>query len=140
MLLYNLPMIRHLKFLVPAALCTILLACQTAGPKTAGTGNRFGAGAVVTPTPTPVSQVPKKTQTPSSEEAPEESPPPETFPTPTPTPAAQPENYPTATKVPGKPGRVISPYAPNAGEVDVEGYPPGAEVKDPYTGKIFLVP
>ena len=60
--------------------------------------------------------------------------------TPSPTPSAQPENYPTANKVPGKTGRVISPYAPNAGEVDVEGYPPGAEVKDPYTGKIFLVP
>lgn len=135
-------MTRHLKFLVPAAVCAILLACQST-PKTAGTGNRFGAGAVVTPTPTPVSQVPKKAKTPSSSEeasAPEESPPPEAFPTPTPAPAAQPENYPTATKVPGKSGRVISPYAPNAGEVDVEGYPPGAEVKDPYTGKIFLVP
>ena len=48
--------------------------------------------------------------------------------------------YPVAKKVPGKIGRVISPYAPKAGEVDVEGYPSGAEVKDPYTGKIFLLP
>jgi hypothetical protein len=74
------------------------------------------------------------------EPTPEETPPPEAFPTPSPVAPAQPENYPVATKVPGKTGRVISPYAPNAGEVDVEGYPPGAEVKDHYTEKTFLVP
>src|SRR5580658_10073757 len=131
-------MIRHLILLAPVALCVALVACQTtSGPKTAGAGNGSGYGAVPSPTPPPVSAIPKPTPEQSTSE---ETPPPEAFPTPSPVAPAQPENFPVATKVPGKTGRVISPYAPNAGEVDVEGYPPGAEVKDPYTGKIFLVP
>lgn len=54
--------------------------------------------------------------------------------------ANQPAQYPTAKAVPGKPGYVFSPYDPNGGYVDVNGYASGSKVKDPYSGKIFLVP
>ena len=49
-------------------------------------------------------------------------------------------DYPYAQPVAGKPGFVTSPYAPGSGYVDVRGFPPGTEVKDPYTNKVFLVP
>lgn len=39
-----------------------------------------------------------------------------------------------------KPGFVTSPYSPNQGLVDVRGIPSGTEVKDPFTGKVFLTP
>lgn len=58
----------------------------------------------------------------------------------TPPPPASVENYEYGKQVPGKPGYVTSPHSPYSGYVDVRGYPPGTEVKDPYTGKIFLVP
>jgi hypothetical protein len=48
--------------------------------------------------------------------------------------------YPTAKPVPGKPGYVFSPFDSSGGYVDVTGYSPGQKVKDPYSGKIFLVP
>ncbi len=44
------------------------------------------------------------------------------------------------TPVPGKQGLVTSPFSPDNGYVDVRSFPPGTEVKDPYTGKIFLTP
>jgi hypothetical protein len=48
-------------------------------------------------------------------------------------------DYPYGIPVPGKPHLVESPFSPGK-YVDVEGFPPGTEVKDPYTQKIFLVP
>jgi hypothetical protein len=47
---------------------------------------------------------------------------------------------PTAKPVPGKPGYVFSPFDASGGYVDVTGYTSGQKVKDPYSGKIFLVP
>jgi hypothetical protein len=73
------------------------------------------------------------------------APPPQTAPVSTPPPAAAPPtkvakgDYPYGIPVPGKPHLVESPYSPGK-YIDVEGFPPGTEVKDPYTDKIFLVP
>jgi hypothetical protein len=48
-------------------------------------------------------------------------------------------DFPYGIPVPGKPHLVESPFSPGK-YIDVEGFSPGTEVKDPYTGKIFLVP
>jgi hypothetical protein len=49
-------------------------------------------------------------------------------------------DLPYGTPVAGKPGFVTSPFAPDAGYVQVLGFLPGTPVEDPYTGKIFLTP
>jgi hypothetical protein len=54
--------------------------------------------------------------------------------------SSQNTEIPYGKPVPGKPGYVFSPFDKNGGYVDVTGYSPGQKVKDPYTGKIFLVP
>ena len=42
--------------------------------------------------------------------------------------------------VEGRQGVVLSPYAPDKGEISVDGLVPGTKVKDPYTGRIMIVP
>jgi hypothetical protein len=60
-------------------------------------------------------------------------------PSPSPHAASTQLEFPTAKPVAGKPGYVYSPSDPSK-YVDVSGYAPGSKVKDPYSGKIFLVP
>lgn len=46
---------------------------------------------------------------------------------------------PYASPVPDKPGFVYSPHNPKF-LIDVRGFPPGTEVNDPNTGKLFKIP
>lgn len=50
------------------------------------------------------------------------------------------EDLPYGIPVVGKKGMVYSPYAPEKGQVDVDGYKRGTKVECPYTGKHFRVP
>jgi hypothetical protein len=73
--------------------------------------------------------------------APEATPTPEpTVTAPAETPPPHQKDYPYGIPEAGRPGFVRSPYSKDSGLVDVRGYPPGTEVTDPYTQKIFLVP
>jgi hypothetical protein len=48
---------------------------------------------------------------------------------------------PYGTPVPGRKGMVTSPYLPEEDKyIDVTDFAAGSAVKDPYTGKFFLVP
>ena len=55
-------------------------------------------------------------------------------------PAAPREDLQYGQPVVGKKGFVYSPFAPDKGQVDVDGIPAGTKVKCPYTGKVFRVP
>jgi hypothetical protein len=92
-------------------------------------------GSTPTPSPTPVG-IPTPSPTPENP-TPTPSPTP-TAATPTPTPGTT-GSLPYGIPVPGKPGFVTSPFN-QSGYVDVRGFAPNSEVRDPYSGKIFLVP
>jgi hypothetical protein len=49
-------------------------------------------------------------------------------------------DMPYGIPVPGRKGMVTSPYLPEENYIDISGFAPGSAVRDPYTGKIFLVP
>jgi hypothetical protein len=49
-------------------------------------------------------------------------------------------DLPYGIPVPGKQGLVTSPFSADSGYIDVRSFPPGTEVKDPYTGRSFLTP
>jgi len=90
-------------------------------------------GPTPTPSPTPPG-IPTPSPTPG-DATPTPSP---TTATPTPTPGTT-GSLPYGIPVPGKPGFVTSPFD-QSGYVDVRGFAPNSEVRDPYSGKIFLVP
>jgi hypothetical protein len=49
-------------------------------------------------------------------------------------------DLPYGIPVPGRKGIVTSPYVPEGNYIDVSAFAAGSAVRDPHTGKIFLVP
>ncbi|MEP6808872.1 MAG: hypothetical protein ABI992_01395 [Chthoniobacterales bacterium] len=91
------------------------------------------------PQPQPFPQDPSTTPPGPVTPAPEVAREPQTAPAPASAPQPAKGDFPYGVPVPGKAGFVRSPYSPDK-MTDVRGYAPGTEVKDPYTGKTFLVP
>jgi hypothetical protein len=101
---------------------------QSPAGSSAGTAPSYSA---VNPHPTPDPR-PAPSPAPSSQSA---APAPAPNPPPAPPKSAEPQY---ATKVPGKPGWIRSPY--DGKLLDATGFLRGEQVADPHTGKIMLVP
>ena len=138
----RLPQIFIMRFSLPLALLAVffLASCAEEPPPPTTQQHRAPTYASTQPQEYPPPQQPfnpngpvQATTTPPPVVA--SSPPPAAAP---PTKVAK-GDYPYGIPVPGKPHLVESPYSPGK-YIDVEGFPPGTEVKDPYTDKIFLVP
>jgi len=135
------------RFTVPAALAlTIALfsACQDEPPRKHNKpGHASTDTTMATTAPLDDSQSPTNTAPPTTDNT---KPAPDATAggkPPSPVPEAKSPStgeIPYAKPVPGKPGFVFSPYDQYKGYIDVRGFPPGTEVKDPYSGKSFLVP
>ncbi|HEV7869135.1 MAG TPA: hypothetical protein VGO90_15715 [Chthoniobacteraceae bacterium] len=122
--------------LLPAILGLVLLAgCEPYNPKPP----KKNTGGWHPPAPvadTPIPDEPRdRPRDPAPEPVVTDDPPP----APVPAPPVRGE-IPYAKPVPGRPGLVTSPFEPYKGFIDVRGYPPGTEVKDPNSDKTFLVP
>lgn len=124
------------RLLVPGLLvgAFALAACETDDPRPVKKVGGYHPPTVVEERVEPASNDPGPAPEPKREE-----PPPNPIP-PTVDPTKPVGELPYAKAVPGKPGFVTSPYDPYKGYIDVRGYPPGTEVRDPYTQKTFLVP
>jgi hypothetical protein len=151
---------KPLKILLVTSIAAALIAAPRA--KAGSIGDFFKALGNSIAHPGQTKKAPPKTQNKkwkskgseqTADDAPQPVPTPPPAPTPTATtsqppvrPASAPPNksskrdVPYAIPVPNKPGFVTSPFAPKAGYVDVRNFPSGTEVKDPYSGKIFLTP
>jgi len=129
----------NMKFSIPLALLAVffLASCAEEPPPPPPQHHRPSAYAPTQPQEYPPQQPfnPNGPVQPTPPPVVASSPPPAAAP---PTKVAK-GDYPYGIPVPGKPHLVESPYSPGK-YIDVEGFPPGTEVKDPYTDKIFLVP
>ena len=134
-----------MRLLLPATLAlslALLGGCESTGSKRQNQRKPGGWHAPAPTTDEPSSDAPPRRQTTNEDRGePREKPQPAPDVQPRqPEPPVKTGEVPYAKGVAGKPGFVTSPFSPFAGYIDVRGFPPGTEVKDPYSGKTFLVP